>query len=119
MKKLFKKRALLSVFLLTFLSLVFSWKFFLHGFVPIQADLIVGIYHPWRDHIWAGYVTGVPFKNGLLSDVVSILYPWRVYGMELFKKGIWSLWIPHALAGTPLLANFQSGLLYPLNFLFL
>ena len=61
----------------------------------------------------------MPIKNGLLSDVVSIIYPWRIYGLELLKKGIWPLWIPHALAGAPLLANFQSGIFYPLNFLFI
>lgn len=117
--KISGKQTLLSVFFLAFISLVFSWKFFLRGLVPIPADVIVGIYYPWRDHIWAGFVAGVPFKNGLLSDIVSIIYPWRIYGMGLLKKGIWPLWIPPALGGSPLLANFQSGLLYPLNFLFL
>lgn len=113
-----KKEVILSIFFLIFLSIVFSWKYFLKGLVPIPADVIVGIYYPWRDHIWGGFVAGVPFKNGLLSDVVSIIYPWRIYGINLMKKGIWPLWIPHALGGSPLLANFQSGLLYPLNFLF-
>jgi hypothetical protein len=105
--------------LLFLLIFAFFWKFFLRGLVPIPADVIVGIYFPWRDHIWNNLVAGVPIKNGLLSDVVSIIYPWRIYGIDLLKKGIWPLWIPHALSGAPLLANFQSGLLYPLNFLFI
>ncbi len=104
--------------LLVLISLAFSWKFFLKGLVPIPADIIVGIYHPWRDHIWNGLVAGVPFKNGLLSDVISIIYPWRIYGIDLIKNGQFPLWIPFALAGTPLLANFQSAVLYPLNILF-
>lgn len=116
--RLLKKQDFLACCLLIFISLSFFWKFFLKGLVPVPADLIVGIYYPWRDYIWHGLVAGVPFKNGLLSDVVSIIYPWRLYGLELLQKGIWPLWIPQALAGTPLLANFQSGLFYPLNFLF-
>lgn len=118
LRQLFRKRDFLSYCLLIFLSLSFFWKFFLKGLVPIPADTIVGIYYPWRDHIWNNLVAGVPIKNGLLSDVVSIIYPWRIYGVELLKQGIWPLWIPHALGGMPLLANFQSGLFYPLNFLF-
>jgi len=106
------------IFVIFFLVFVFFWKFFLRGLIPIPADVIVGIYYPWRDYTWGGLVTGIPVRNGLLSDVISIIYPWRIYGIELLKKGIWPLWIPHALAGAPLLANFQSGLLYPFNFLF-
>jgi hypothetical protein len=116
------KKLLLKIWpigLLFLLISAFFWKFFFRGLVPIPADVIVGIYFPWRDHIWNNLVAGVPIKNGLLSDVVSIIYPWRIYGIDLLKKGIWPLWIPHALAGTPLLANFQSGLFYPLNFLFI
>ena len=116
--RLLKKQDFLASCLLIFISLLFFWKFFLKGLVPIPADLIVGIYYPWRDYIWNGLIAGVPFKNGLLSDVVSIIYPWRLYGIELMQKGIWPLWIPQALGGTPLLANFQSGLFYPFNFLF-
>lgn len=116
-KKFFLKTwPILTIFFLVF---IFFWKFFLKGLVPIPSDLIVGIYYPWRDHLWDNFVAGVPFKNGLLSDIVSIIYPWRIYGIELLRRGIWPLWIPQALAGVPLLANFQSGLFYPFNLLFL
>lgn len=118
LKKLFEKKNLLVIVLLAGISLTFFWQFFFKGLVPIPSDLLVGIYFPWRDHLWNGFLAGVPFKNGLLSDVISIIYPWRIYGINLLKQGIWPLWIPHALAGTPLLANFQSGLFYPLNVLF-
>lgn len=90
----------------------------MQNLVPIPADVVVGIYYPWRDSVWNNLITGVPFKNGLLSDVVSIIYPWRIYGIDLVKQGIFPLWIPHALGGAPLAANFQSGLFYPLNIIF-
>lgn len=106
-----------SVFFLA-LSAAFAWKFFVKGLVPIPADILVGIYYPWRDHIWNGLSAGVPFKNGLLSDVVAIIYPWRIAGIDLLKAGAWPLWLPQALCGSPLLANFQSAVFYPLNLLF-
>lgn len=118
LRQLLKKKDLLACSLLVFLSLAFFWRYFLKSLLPIPADTIVGIYYPWRDYVWNNFAAGVPIKNGLLSDVVSIIYPWRTYGLELLKKGLWPLWIPQALAGAPLLANFQSGLFYPLNFLF-
>lgn len=105
----------LAAALLTF---ILFWDFFVKGLVPIPGDIIVGIYYPWRDYVWNNFLAGVPFKNGLLSDIVSIIYPWRVYGMELLKQGIWPLWIPYTLGGSPLLANFQSGLFYPLSLFF-
>jgi hypothetical protein len=113
-----KKPNLLAVIILGFISLIFSWEFFLKNLVPIPLDIIVGIYFPWRDTIWNNLVAGVPFKNGLISDIVSIIYPWRIYGIELVKQGVFPLWMPNALGGAPLAANFQSGLFYPLNILF-
>lgn len=109
----------LPIVILSLVSLAFSWKYLLKGLAPIPSDVIVGIYYPWRDYVWNNFITGVPYKNGLLSDVVSIIYPWRIYGMELIKQGVPPLWIPFTLGGSPLLANFQSGLLYPLNILFM
>lgn len=112
------KSNLLPIAILSLISLLFSWKFFLINLVPIPADVIVGIYYPWRDTVWNNLIAGVPFKNGLLSDVVSIIYPWRIYGIDLIKQGVFPLWIPQALGGAPLAANFQSGLFYPLNIIF-
>ncbi|MCB9451321.1 MAG: YfhO family protein [Anaerolineaceae bacterium] len=44
-------------------------------------------------------------------------YPWREYAWELLRAGQLPLWNPYNGAGAPLLANYQSGLLYPLNWL--
>lgn len=113
-----KFQKILPILILIFVSLAFSWKYLIGGLIPIPSDIIVGIYYPWRDYIWNGFVAGVPYKNWLLSDVVSIIYPWRIFGIDLIKQGVSPLWIPFTLGGSPLLANFQSGLLYPLNLLF-
>lgn len=42
-------------------------------------------------------------------------HPWRDYAIELLRQGQLPLWNPFNGAGAPLLANYQTGLLYPLN----
>ena len=43
--------------------------------------------------------------------------PWRQLGLELIRQGQVPLWNPLVGAGAPLLANYQSALLYPPNWL--
>ncbi|MEO8610813.1 MAG: hypothetical protein ABI690_23150 [Chloroflexota bacterium] len=42
-------------------------------------------------------------------------YPWREYAFDLLRNGQLPLWNSFNGAGAPLLANYQSALLYPLN----
>lgn len=44
-------------------------------------------------------------------------YPWRAYALSLLQEGQLPLWNPYNGAGAPLFANYQSALLYPLNWL--
>jgi hypothetical protein len=41
--------------------------------------------------------------------------PWRQYALELIQRGSLPLWNPLVGMGAPLLANYQSALLYPPN----
>src|SRR5215207_4437127 len=43
--------------------------------------------------------------------------PWRDYAFDLLRQGQLPLWNPYNGAGAPLLANYQSALLYPLNWI--
>ena len=43
--------------------------------------------------------------------------PWRAYGFDMLRAGHLPLWNPYNGAGTPLMANYQSAFLYPLNWL--
>lgn len=112
MKKLF----LLLLLPLTFTLIIFR-KFFLNGYLPIPADILSGGYFPWLDDKW-GYVVKVPVKNGLPSDVFSIIYPWKIQALNIIKSGFLPLWDPSILLGVPLFANFQAALLNPANLLF-
>ncbi len=42
-------------------------------------------------------------------------YPWREYALDTFRSGHLPFWNPYNGSGAPLLANYQSALLYPLN----
>src|SRR5512140_3669432 len=41
--------------------------------------------------------------------------PWRDYAFDLLRQGQLPLWNPFNGAGAPLFANYQTALLYPLN----
>ncbi len=46
-------------------------------------------------------------------------YPWRSFGFDEIRAGRLPLWNPYNGNGAPLLANYQSALLYPPNWLHL
>jgi hypothetical protein len=46
-------------------------------------------------------------------------YPWRHYAFDQISAGRLPAWNPYVGAGAPLLANYQSALFYPPNWLFL
>ncbi len=115
MKKLFKFWPLLLILLLW---TVLFWPFFSKKLLPIPADIITGVYYPWLDYKW-GFVVGVPVKNPLMSDVPSLLYPWRSFAIDELKSGRWPLWNPYYFTGMPLLANFQSAVFSYANVFFL
>src|SRR5207247_2949860 len=45
-------------------------------------------------------------------------YPWRDFAMSELAQGRLPLWNPYNGAGAPLLANYQSALLYPPHLLY-
>ena len=106
------------IFAIFFLVFIFFWQFFLKGLLPIPSDIIVGLYFPWLDYKW-GTITGVPVKNPLLSDIPSILYPWRSLVIDQFKSFKIPTWNPYYFLGMPLMANFQSAAFSLANIFFL
>lgn len=100
------------------LVFLFFYPFFLFGKIPLPGDTIVGMYYPWRNIVWDNYTSGVPFKNFLITDPVRQQYVWRGLAIEEMKKGHLPLWNPYSFSGTPLLANMQSAVFYPFNFVF-
>lgn len=105
---------------IVFLVSIFFWKVFLLKQIPIPADFVIGTYYPWLDYKW-GYEVGVPVKNAITSDVVSVIYPIRALAIDIFKQGKFPLWNSNMFAGYPLFANLQIALFSPtmLFYLFL
>jgi len=108
------KKVLFPLITLLFIVLLFYFKYFNHHLLPIPADILPGMYLPWMD----SYSLNIPVKNHLPSDIVSLTYPLRWLSIFIFKQGFWPLYNPQILSGTPLLANIQSAVLYPLNILY-
>ncbi len=106
----------LLIFFIT-LGVFFSpvWRF---NYLPIPADNIVGLYHPFRDFFSTKYPSGIPYKNFLLTDPVRQQYLWKHFAITVFKQGRLPWWNPYTFSGTPFLASLQAGVFYPLNLIF-
>lgn len=46
-----------------------------------------------------------------------LFYPWHRLAREAFQRGEFPFWNPHIFTGTPLFANVNSAVLYPINLL--
>lgn len=111
------KKVWFILLLIGSLSLFFK-DTFIKQLLPIPADTVVGLYYPYIDYFSPTYPRGYPFKNFLITDPVRQTYPWRYLGIEAEKELHLPLWNPYSLSGTPLSANFQSAVFYPLNIVF-
>jgi hypothetical protein len=54
-------------------------------------------------------------EPSVTSDCTFSYFPRRVFATRLMREGEIPLWNPHQFCGTPFLANYQSGVLYPVN----
>src|ERR1051326_7923129 len=58
----------------------------------------------------------LPHTN--IGDLVTSFYPYRTLAARAVRQGRLPLWNPYMLSGAPFLANAQSALFYPPNFLY-
>ncbi len=112
-----KKKGFVFIFFL--ISFIFFNKFFLQGFVPFPADLLVSEYNPWKNYSYLGYGAGGYPNKAQYFDVLRQLYPWKTFSLGQLMSIQVPLWNPHNFSGSPLLANFQSSVFYPLNFVYI
>ena len=89
------------------------------GKIPIPADSLLGLYHPWRDVSFDNYnPEKFPVKNALITDPINQTFPWRFLTITAIKEGQFPLWNPYSFSGQPLLANIQSAPFQVFNLLF-
>ena len=116
MKKFFSNFPLILAPIIIF---AFFLPSLISGKIPIPADSILSLYHPFRDISIDGFSPGrFPAKNPLITDPVLQTYPWRKLVVEAFKNKEMPLWNPYSFSGQPLLANLQSAPFSITNLLF-
>ena len=117
MKKRLLSPNLIFIVLIVLLPLFIFSKIF-KGYVLIPGCSLYNEYYPWKDfgdNYIKKYCAGKTFWS---PDPLLYMYPLKMVSMENIKKGIVPLWNPYALNGTPLLANNQSAVFYPLNLVY-
>lgn len=108
----------LILFIFLAVVLGFFYKVFIYKYVPFPGDLLVSEYSPWKYSFFLGYNPGSYPNKAQYFDVLRQMYPWKTFVIESFKGGNFPLWNPYNFSGAPILANFQSGAFYFLNFLY-
>jgi hypothetical protein len=66
---------------------------------------------PWRGSVQLGDLP----RRGVFPDAALAFHPWVEVARDQLRDGHLPLWNPHEYAGTPLLGNMQSALLFPLT----
>lgn len=111
-------KKILPFFVIFFACAVFFYPTISKGLLPVPADTLIGLYHPWRDQAATTNPVGVPFKNFLITDPIRQLIPWRKLVIDGWKKVSIPSWNPYNFSGATLRGNIQAGVWYPLNILF-
>ena len=97
---------------------IFFYQVFL-GKLPFPGDLLVGNQEPYKSYSYDGFVPGSYPHKAQGPDVIHELLPWKKFAIESWKNLQIPLWYPNNFSGNPLAANFQSGVFYPGNIIFL
>ncbi len=95
------------------MSLVFFWPLF-QGRILSQAD-VVHFFPPWTLQKPPDLVAP---SNAVLGDQTREFLTFFQVARESFHRMEFPLWNPYIMAGTPLLADSQSALLFPPNWSF-
>lgn len=106
-----------AVFILILVALLAFFPAFF-GKVPLNARNLVAFFSPWYYEKFEGFPAGVPSKPGML-DQLRIYYPYMKLTQESYRRGELPLWNPYNFAGNPHMAEWQSGVFYPLHVLLL
>lgn len=85
----------------------------LRGEVAIASDLLYSV-PPWDHHIPSDYE---PVRNETTLESVTQFSAWYRVTQEALHDGEWPLWNPYPFTGVPLLANYQSAVVYPVHVL--
>lgn len=74
--------------------------------------------NPYKTQGYLGYGAGGYPNKAQGADVINEIYPWRYFSINELKNFRLPFWNPHNFSGNPQLANFQTAVFYPFNFLY-
>lgn len=117
MSKLKPGRFLIVLFVLFSMLYIYRGVFFGNK-IAFPSNLLASFYSPWSTQKFPEYPNGIPNKPIGGNDQVRMFYPWRLFINESVSSGKLPLWNPYNFSGSPLLANFQSAVFYPLNLIY-
>lgn len=98
---------------LVFTIVIFYWGPIFEDKALVPTDLLF-IYSAFRRAAPEGF-TGP--SNPEITDPVFKFYPWQIVMREALNERQFPLWNPYQFCGTPLLANGESAILYPMTIL--
>jgi hypothetical protein len=94
---------------LLILAVVFFWKVLFTDEVSITYNLFHE--YPWNLQATQEQID----RPSMNPDCVQSYYPRRALATHTIRSGEIPLWNPYDFCGAPFLANFQSGVFYPVN----
>ena len=112
-----KLKNLWPYLLIVIVVFIFFYPVF-KGKIPFPGDILIND-NPYKTESYLGYAPGGYPNKAQGPDVTKEIYPWRYFSFSELKKGIVPFWNPHNFSGNPQIANFQTGVFYPLNLLYL
>lgn len=112
------RKNFLLFLLFLFIIFGFFYKTIIYKYVPFPGDLLVSEYSPWKYSAFFGYNPGSYPNKAQYIDTLRQIYPWKTFVIDSFRASSLPLWNPYNFSGTPMLANFQSSVFYPFNFLY-
>jgi hypothetical protein len=99
-----------AICIFTVLSIIYFYPV-LFGNLIGQTDFYFFV-SPWNQ-LRPGDLTAM--SNSILRDQSTEFLPFFLEAKSQITNGLLPLWNPYIFAGTPLLANMQSALFFPLN----
>ena len=95
------------------LSVVFYYPI-ISGKIPLNGNLLVGLWPPLNFLEWPEFPAGIPFKF-MGVDEVREFYPLLDFTYDSFRSGVIPLWNPYNFSGYSHIGNFASAVFYPIH----
>lgn len=116
-KKLIKQPVILLTLLVCAVIFIGYKDVFIQGKIPFPSNYLAHFYSPWSTDKFVGWEQGIPNKP-IGTDPTRFFFPaWNFAASEV-NQGRIPLWNPHLFSGNVVLADLQSALFYPANWLY-